>query len=205
MPNSTNPSTWAYVALVSQISLGIVFLVSAYFKVRQPKTFVRQVVAYNILPSQPAYIFGFILIPLETYVALSLLTGVTAELALLAAGFLLLIFLAAVVMNVWRGRAISCGCFGQTSEPISLRTIVRLVLLLLLAIIPIIGRYGANVTPIQPLSLIISVTGVVDLLQAMLFAALVIVIGMWLLSLPEMVSLIKHFYRSQASSSRSRS
>ena len=204
MPDSMNISASAYVALVCQISLGIVFLLSAYFKIRQPRIFARQVVAYNILPNQLAYLLGFVLIPLEIYVALSLLTGITANLALLVAGILLLIFLAAVAMNMWRGRKIACGCFGQTSEPISLRTIVRLLLLLLLTVTPISLHYGADATLLQPLSLITSATGVVDLIQALLFAALVIVIGIWLLSLPELASLIRHVYRSQASSGKSR-
>src|SRR5574341_319866 len=75
-------SVLSYFALALQFSLGIVFLLSALPKLREPLAFVGGVVEYKILPAQVARVFALALIPLEAFLAVAFLTGLWTEIAL---------------------------------------------------------------------------------------------------------------------------
>uniref|UniRef100_A0A831TDW5 Methylamine utilisation protein MauE domain-containing protein n=1 Tax=Thermorudis peleae TaxID=1382356 RepID=A0A831TDW5_9BACT len=117
-------------ALAIQFSVGIVFLLSSLSKLRHPHRFVRSAVAYAVLPTRMTRALALALIPVEAFLAVAFLTGRIVAVALPLAAATLLVFLVAVSINLRRGRRIPCGCFGQASEPISLRTITRLLMLL---------------------------------------------------------------------------
>lgn len=116
---------------VIQSAVGIVFLFSAVGKARHPNGFVNGVVAYQILPGPLSVMYGIVLIPLEAFVATSLLFGWLVRLGISIGLFLLCSFFVAVAINVRRDRDLSCYCFGDTStERISRRSLVRIGLLI---------------------------------------------------------------------------
>jgi len=117
--------------LVLQLALGGVFLVSSVGKARHPLAFVRGVADYEILPVPVAYAFGAALIPAEAFVALALLSGWAAGVALPLAIGLLLVFGAAVALNLRRHRDMLCHCYGSLGgERLSPRSLVQLALLI---------------------------------------------------------------------------
>jgi hypothetical protein len=73
---------------------------------------------------------AFAVIAIEVFLAGALLTGSLAGIALPLTILLLVAFLMAVLINLDRGRKVPCGCFGDRSEIISGRVLVRVVLLL---------------------------------------------------------------------------
>ncbi len=130
MSGETVFSTLSHIALAAQFGLGMVFLLSAVPKLRRPRFFAWSVVAYDILPEKVAYGFAFALIPLELFLAATFLTGWLMSVALALATLLLVVFTVAVGINLRRGHLVDCGCFGEGSEPISIRSVARLFLLL---------------------------------------------------------------------------
>jgi thiol-disulfide isomerase/thioredoxin len=87
------------------------------------------------VPERFAGVLGLNLPTIELIIATALLPASTARPAGVAAGCLLLLFLAVVVYQLAKGRHPDCHCFGQLhSRPIGRATIVRNVALLLLAI-----------------------------------------------------------------------
>lgn len=135
MPGQTATTVWLQVAVASQISLGIVFLLSVLPKLRRPLAFARSVIGYEILPDKAASAFALILIPVEAFLAVAFLTGWLTDIALPLAAVMLLMFLVAVGMNLRRDRRVPCGCFGDASERISPRTLARLLLLLIVVLL----------------------------------------------------------------------
>jgi hypothetical protein len=112
-------------------SLGIVFLLAAIGKMRHPGLFAEAVRNYEILPGPLVPLSAAILIGVESFLATAFLTGLLIEIATPLAAATLLVFVAAVTINLVRKRSIPCGCFGESQERISTRTLIRLALLLL--------------------------------------------------------------------------
>jgi Methylamine utilisation protein MauE len=181
----------------SQLSLGIVFLLSVWPKLRQPFGFMQSVIEYKILPAKVAQVFGLLLIPLEAFLVFAFLTGFLTDIALSLATLLLSAFLVAVGINLRRGRKIACACFGNASEQISLRTLVRLLLLLTITILLLAFR-SMGVTQVPTLGMmIVDASAFIYLLLTTLLAVFLIQLAAWILSLPELVFLVHNLGRNQ--------
>jgi Methylamine utilisation protein MauE len=176
---------------VLQLALGFVFLLGAMSKLRQPGTFTRTVVRYRLLPSGLTSPIALGLIGLESFLAVSLLTGWGLRLALPVAVVSLLIFSAAVAINLRRGRRIPCGCFGDSSEVLSVRTLVRLSMLLTAAaMLLVLGLAGTQALTV---GLVVAGgwAGLVDALESAALAAFLLMLGLWVLNLPEVMWLLR--------------
>jgi hypothetical protein len=134
----------AFIVLVARFSLGIFFLPSALGKLANQRSFIRGVVAYQILPKRIARTFGLVLPWIELILAIALIGGIALFITGLATACLLICFITAVIINLRRGREIACSCYGIAgTQMISWGNVVRNVLLLLL-VTPIIG-FAPNV------------------------------------------------------------
>lgn len=115
--------------LVAQLALGGVFLVSSASKLRNPRRFARALTEYQILPAGLKNITAGLVIGLEILLGIAHLTGQLLTYALPVGVALLGTFAVALGLNLKRGRALPCHCFGQDSRAISGATLVRLALL----------------------------------------------------------------------------
>jgi Methylamine utilisation protein MauE len=116
--------------LVTQLAIGLVFLFSTPAKLLDPRRFARGITLHQILPTSLSYGIGMLLIPVEVFLSISHLSG---WLLSIAAPFGLVVFASfatGIAINLKRGRALACFCFGG-SELISTRTLIRTLLLLL--------------------------------------------------------------------------
>lgn len=103
---------WHDIAIPLSVILGLVFLGSSVPKLRHPRGFVLLVLEYRVLPPTSGRLYGRVIPHLELLVGLLLITGVAVRLATFLAVVLILSFLAAVAINMARGRDLDCGCFG---------------------------------------------------------------------------------------------
>lgn len=121
--------------LLARLVLGLVFLVSAVHKVRQPYQFLSDVYGYQLLPMGLGVFVGVVVPFVELVVSVCLLTGVGVKGALLNSALLSAVFVVFTGSAVLRGLAISCGCFGNgDQEKVGLSTVARAVGLCLLAL-----------------------------------------------------------------------
>ena len=111
--------------LASRVLLAAVFVVAAVTKLADRGATRRAGVAFGA--PEPVAAWLALLLPLaELAVAALLLTTATALAGALGALALLLLFSAAIALNLARGRAPDCHCFGQLhSAPAGPRTLVR--------------------------------------------------------------------------------
>lgn len=171
------------IELALRICLASVFLVSAAAKLRAPQAFARSVANYGLLPRGSARAVGLLLLPVELLLAAALATGWLGHLSELSAGLLLAMFGGAVSVNLVRGRAIRCGCFG-TDEVISIRTLARLGLLgagvALLAAVPTSGALAWEH----------AVTDVGLLSASLSLAAGLVAFSIWVLHAPDVVAVL---------------
>ncbi|HEV3000787.1 MAG TPA: MauE/DoxX family redox-associated membrane protein [Solirubrobacteraceae bacterium] len=177
-----------HVAYGLQLALGAVFLLSVVPKLQRPREFARTVANYKVISPARSRLVAPALIAAEAFLAVSLLTGWLAEAALALAVVLLLVFAAGVGVNLRRGRDISCGCFGERTERISPRTLVRLALILL-AVGVVAAADGPPFTPASAHPG--DATALEYALSAGGIGAGIAVLALWLLHLPELASVVR--------------
>jgi putative oxidoreductase len=114
--------------------LGIVFLVAAIPKLRHPGGFVLAVLEYRVLPIGFSWFYARLVPPLEFLLALLLLTGTAVRSSAIVASLLLLTFIAAVGINLARGRDLDCNCFGKARRSIGWGLMLQDVALLCVAV-----------------------------------------------------------------------
>ncbi|MCY3750096.1 MAG: DoxX family membrane protein [Gammaproteobacteria bacterium] len=123
--------------LIAALMLSYVFIVAGLHKCRASAEFATTLENYKILPESLAR-QGVYLVPVaEIMTGVALLIPSTARLAAFSAGALLCAYIAAIGINLLRGRRnIDCGCSGPAQkQTISEWMIVRNGLLLGLAFI----------------------------------------------------------------------
>jgi len=128
--------------LLGRLLVGAVFVVAGISKLRDLKGFVRVVAGYSLLPQAVSGKFAYVLPLAETAVGVGLLAGALTLYAAAFAFLLLLLFTAATLVNVARGRSLNCGCFGRTGRETAWHVLCRDVGLLLLATVSIIHPSG---------------------------------------------------------------
>lgn len=110
------------------------FLVSGFYKIRQPYAFFDSIQAYRVLCPFLAISTAVVLPWLELTVGLALIAGVLIRGALFAIACLALAFVVLQVLAMGRGLEISCGCFAPSGgEHIGILTIARDLLITLSA------------------------------------------------------------------------
>ena len=179
----------AEMGLVLQLALGVVFLLSAAGKLRDPKGFALAVADYQVLPALLAYPVSLLIIGLESWLAITHLTGLLMAVAAPLGFATLASFVVAVGVNLKRGRGLPCYCFGgRGGETISSRTLTRLILLLscegLLLADPIFFTTNQLIYPDR-------ITRFSDLALALFWATFLLVGGSWLLNLPDLMDLLR--------------
>jgi uncharacterized membrane protein YphA (DoxX/SURF4 family) len=125
------------IALVDRVVLAAVFLTSGFTKLGSRQRFRQDLSAFGV-PNRAAALIAPLLPCVELIVALLLLTPYLSWWAALCALTLLLIFTAAIAINLARHQRPSCNCFGALSRhPIGGGTVVRNVILIVMASVPL--------------------------------------------------------------------
>jgi len=100
-----------YLVFVFRLIVGGIFIYASIDKITHPEQFARIVYNYKILPHFTINFFAIILPWLELICGLFLVFGIMTRSSALVISILLLLFIIALSVNLFRGVDLSCGCF----------------------------------------------------------------------------------------------
>jgi uncharacterized membrane protein YphA (DoxX/SURF4 family) len=104
-----------WLAVRVEIALGALFVAAALPKILDPPSFAHMIYNYRILPGPLVNVMALVLPWSELLAGLGLILGLfRGGSSLLITGFLL-VFVAAISWNLFRGNAIECGCFDVSA------------------------------------------------------------------------------------------
>lgn len=101
-----------YLLLIIRLFLGFVFIYAAITKISEPEGFSQAIYNYKLLPLFLVNILAIILPWIELTAGVLLIFGISVKENSAILNGLLIIFIIAIVISLFRGLDINCGCFG---------------------------------------------------------------------------------------------
>jgi uncharacterized membrane protein YphA (DoxX/SURF4 family) len=101
-----------YAAFLFRLFLGATFIYASWHKLQDPAEFARVVYSYQMLPEIFVNIFAVILPWLELICGILILAGFFMRGSILIINVLLVTFLTAMTISLFKGLDIGCGCFS---------------------------------------------------------------------------------------------
>jgi uncharacterized membrane protein YphA (DoxX/SURF4 family) len=98
-------------------ALGLVFVLAALAKIADPPGFAKSIWFYRLVPAWSLHPTALLLPWLELLCGLALCLGIWKRAAAAWIATLLLVFIAALSINLARGNPVDCGCFGNNRSP----------------------------------------------------------------------------------------
>jgi uncharacterized membrane protein YphA (DoxX/SURF4 family) len=147
------------VEILARLILGGAFVFAAGAKILDPPAFAHEISNFRLIPGSLVNAAALWLPWVEMLAGLALVAGMWRRVSAVLLGALLLVFLAALSINLARGRAVDCGCFGSTKAPRTtdqrlndMRLAIARDVLLLALLVPILARerrerVGSNALP----------------------------------------------------------
>jgi len=125
-----------YLLFLFRVIVGLIFIYSGIIKIIDTQGFSNSIYNYKLLPDLLINFLAVILPWIELITGLLLLLGITIKENALIINALLIIFIIAIIINLFRGLDINCGCFGTgNGTKIGLTKLIENFLLLIMGIL----------------------------------------------------------------------
>ena len=105
-----------YLGLIVRLAVGIIFIYASIDKIGAPSQFARIVYNYHFLPGSLINIFALILPWIEIVCGILLIVGIYKEGSILILNLMIIAFIIAIGVNLFRGISLECGCFSVSSK-----------------------------------------------------------------------------------------
>jgi uncharacterized membrane protein YphA (DoxX/SURF4 family) len=105
-----------YLLLTIRIILGFVFIYAGAGKISDPEAFAISISNYRLLPAVAINFFAITLPWIELVAGILLIFGIAVKENSSILFSMLLVFTIAIVISLFRGLSIDCGCFGKGTQ-----------------------------------------------------------------------------------------
>jgi uncharacterized membrane protein YphA (DoxX/SURF4 family) len=126
--------TSKYLAFAFRLCVGGFFLYASMSKIPYPAQFAEATANYQLVPYWMLNLGSLVLPWVEFICGLFLIIGFTSRASAVLLGLLLIMFNTMVLINMYWGAPISCGCYDTVGEPIGWRKIIENAILLICTI-----------------------------------------------------------------------
>ena len=125
-----------YLLFTIRLFFGFVFIYASVTKISDPEGFAQAIYNYKLLPLFLVNILAIILPWIELTTGILLLFGVSVKENSAILNGLLIIFIVAIIISLFRGLDINCGCFGTVDgAKVGLQKILENIGLLILGFV----------------------------------------------------------------------
>ena len=125
-----------YLLLLFRLFLGFIFVYASVSKISDPENFSQAIYNYKLLPLSLINIFAIVLPWIELVAGILLIFGISVKENSVLLSTLVIIFILAITISLFRGLDIDCGCFGTVDgAKVGILKILENIGLLLLCII----------------------------------------------------------------------
>ncbi|MBN2226591.1 MAG: DoxX family membrane protein [candidate division Zixibacteria bacterium] len=105
-----------YLALVLRVFVGVVFVYASIDKIVEPSQFARIIYNYHLLPETLINLLAIIMPWVELLCGIVLILGIQKKGSLLLINVMLVVFMVAIGINLFRNVDLECGCFSVSSK-----------------------------------------------------------------------------------------
>jgi len=123
-----------YLALVLRVFVGGFFVYASMSKIPYPAQFAEAVANYRLVPYSVLNLGAVILPWVEFVCGLFLILGFLSRASAILIGLMLIMFDVMVLINMYWGAPINCGCYDTVGEPIGWRKIMENAVMLVFTV-----------------------------------------------------------------------
>ncbi|MGA3116402.1 MAG: MauE/DoxX family redox-associated membrane protein [Syntrophobacteraceae bacterium] len=123
-----------YTAFVLRMCVGCFFLYASTSKIPYPAQFAEATANYRLVPYCCLNLGAVILPWVEFVCGLFLIVGFLSRASAILIGFMIILFNIMVLINMYWGAPITCGCFDTVGEPIGWKKITENFVMLIFII-----------------------------------------------------------------------
>jgi len=126
--------TSEYLSFALRVYLGYFFIYASLSKIPHPAQFAETIADYRLIPFMFLNLGAVILPWIELVTGLFLIIGFKSKASVLVIGLLLIMFDVMILINMYQGAPITCGCYDAVGEPIGWKKVLENALMLLFAV-----------------------------------------------------------------------
>ncbi len=123
-----------YLSFALRVYLGYFFIYASLSKIPHPAQFAEAIADYRLVPFMFVNLVAVILPWIELVTGLFLIIGFKSKTSVIVIGVLLVMFDIMILINMYRGAPITCGCYDTVGEPIGWKKTLENALMLLFSI-----------------------------------------------------------------------
>lgn len=126
--------TSEYLSFALRVYLGSFFIYASLSKIPHPAQFAEAIANYRLVPYMFVNLVAVILPWIELVTGLFLIIGFKSKTSIILIGLLLIVFDVMILINMYWGAPITCGCYDTAGEPIGWKKTLENALMLVFSV-----------------------------------------------------------------------
>jgi uncharacterized membrane protein YphA (DoxX/SURF4 family) len=105
-----------YLLLIIRVVIAVIFIYAGAEKISDPEAFAVSISNYRLIPTATLNIFAITLPWIELITGVLMLFGISVKENSTILFAMLMVFTIAIIISLFRGLSIDCGCFGKGTQ-----------------------------------------------------------------------------------------